>query len=132
LHRDRPDPGLNLAFWPMAMPNQTVTPVRQLHALHRGEECLNLGLDGLSQQSAGAAAQNGRQRVVDCIGLTEETTVLSLVMEYRPLREFRQAFTRLDTPPLSIRHHPDSAIARHQPSLVQAIMMAASNNRQRM
>ena len=33
-------------------------------------------------------------------------------MAYRLLREFRQAFTRLDTPPLSIRHHPGSAIAR--------------------
>ena len=32
-------------------------------------------------------------------------------MAYRLLREFRQASTRLDTPPLSIRHHPDSAIA---------------------
>ena len=32
-------------------------------------------------------------------------------MAYRLLREFRQAFTRLDTPPLSIRHHPGSAIA---------------------
>ena len=33
-------------------------------------------------------------------------------MAYRLLREFRQAFTRLDTPPLSIRHHPGSAIAQ--------------------
>ena len=32
-------------------------------------------------------------------------------MAYRLLREFRQALTRLDTPPLSIRHHPGSAIA---------------------
>src|SRR4051794_35575664 len=32
-------------------------------------------------------------------------------MAYRLLREFRQASTRLDTPPLSIRHHPESAIA---------------------
>jgi hypothetical protein len=32
-------------------------------------------------------------------------------MAYRLLREFRQAFTRLDTPPFSIRHHPGSAIA---------------------
>jgi hypothetical protein len=38
--------------------------------------------------------------------------VLSLVMAYRLLREFRQAFTRLDTPPFSIRHHPGSVIAR--------------------
>jgi hypothetical protein len=33
-------------------------------------------------------------------------------MAYRLLREFRQAFTRLDTPPFSIRHHPGSAIAQ--------------------
>jgi len=33
-------------------------------------------------------------------------------MAYRLLREFRQAFTRLDTPPCSIRHHPGSAIAQ--------------------
>ena len=33
-------------------------------------------------------------------------------MAYRPLREFRQAFTRLDTPPLSNRRHPGSDIAR--------------------
>src|SRR6185437_13726381 len=41
-----------------------------------------------------------------------ETTVLSLVMAYRLLREFRQASTRLDTPPFSPRHHPISGIAR--------------------
>jgi hypothetical protein len=42
--------------------------------------------------------------------------VLSLVMAYRLLREFRQAVTRLDTPPLSPRHHPNSRIApvRHR------------------
>jgi hypothetical protein len=32
-------------------------------------------------------------------------------MAYRLLQEFRQAFTRLDTPPLSICHHPASVIA---------------------
>jgi predicted transposase len=32
-------------------------------------------------------------------------------MAYRLLREFRQASTRLDTPPLSPRHHPNSRIA---------------------
>jgi len=32
-------------------------------------------------------------------------------MAYRLLREFRQAFTRLDTPPFSNRRHPGSDIA---------------------
>ena len=38
--------------------------------------------------------------------------MLLLVMAYRLLREFRQASTRLDTPPFSNRHHLVSAIAR--------------------
>jgi len=37
--------------------------------------------------------------------------VLLLVMAYRLLREFRQASTRLDTPPFSNRRHPFSGIA---------------------
>ena len=41
-------------------------------------------------------------------------------MAYRLLREFRQAFTRLDTPPLSIRHHPGSAIAPNTPRTIRS------------
>ena len=43
--------------------------------------------------------------------------MLLLDMAYRLLREFRQAFTRLDTPPFSNRRHPGSDIApaRHRP-----------------
>jgi len=37
--------------------------------------------------------------------------VLVLVMAYRLLQEFRQASTRLDTPPFSLSHHPFSGIA---------------------
>ena len=38
--------------------------------------------------------------------------MLLLDMAYRLLREFRQAFTRLDTPPFSNRRHPGSDIAQ--------------------
>ncbi len=37
--------------------------------------------------------------------------VLLLDMAYRLLQEFRQAFTRLDTPPFSNRRHSGSDIA---------------------
>ena len=37
--------------------------------------------------------------------------MLLLDMAYRLLREFRQAFTRLDTPPFTNRRHPGSDIA---------------------
>ena len=45
--------------------------------------------------------------------------MLLLDMAYRLLREFRQAFTRLDTPPFSNRRHPGSDIAQRgaQPGL---------------
>jgi hypothetical protein len=38
--------------------------------------------------------------------------VLFLIMAYRSFGRFRQASTRLDTPPFSHRHHPVSVIAR--------------------
>ena len=37
--------------------------------------------------------------------------MLSLIVAYRSFGRFRQASTRLDTPPFSHRHHPVSAIA---------------------
>jgi hypothetical protein len=48
-------------------------------------------------------------------------------MAYRLLREFRQAFTRLDTPPLSIRHHPGSAIAPDRAGIVQQQVSTIGN-----
>ncbi len=42
--------------------------------------------------------------------------MLLLVMAYRSFGRFRQASTHLDTPPFSIRHHPDSAIAHQTPT----------------
>src|SRR5271163_3639291 len=45
-------------------------------------------------------------------GCRRGTTVLFLIMAYRSFGRFRQASTRLDTPPCSHRHHPVSVIAR--------------------
>ena len=70
-HRDRADPGLDQALRSMAVPHNALAPVRQPRALHRGQERLGFRLDGLRQQPAGAAPQDGRQRVVDLIGLAE-------------------------------------------------------------
>jgi hypothetical protein len=55
----------------MAVPNQAVTPVRKLHTLHRRKECVSFCFDRLRQQPTGAAPQDGRQRVVDRLGLTQ-------------------------------------------------------------
>ena len=95
----------------MAVPHQAVAPVRQPHVLHQGQERLGFRLHRLRQQPAVAAPQSRRQRILDRVRLTQETTVLSLLMAYRSFGRFRQASTRLDTPPFSHRHHPVSAIA---------------------
>lgn len=56
----------------MAVPNQTITPIRRLDTLQWGEECIGFCFNGLGRQPARAVPQNRRQRVVDRIGLTEE------------------------------------------------------------
>ena len=51
--------------------------------------------------------------------------MLVLVMAYRLLQEFRQASTRLDTPPFSLSHHPFSGIA-HGPAVVKSAVLASA------
>src|SRR3954447_5535991 len=53
------------------MPHQALTPVRQPQAPHPGQEGLGFRLNGLGQQPAGAAPQDGRQRVVDRLRLMQ-------------------------------------------------------------
>ena len=53
--------------------------------------------------------------------------MLLLDMAYWLLREFRQAFTHLDTPPLSNRRHPDPAIARNRQGCAQAASVSSAN-----
>ena len=60
----------------------------------------------------GATPQNGRQRILKPLGLAQRDNTVSLVMTYRSFRRVWQASTRLDTPPCSACHYPDSVIAR--------------------
>jgi len=71
LHLNRADPGLHQALRAVAVPDDTLAPVRQPLAFHRRQECVGFRLDGLGQQAACAASQDRRQRIVDLIGLTE-------------------------------------------------------------
>jgi len=70
-HRDRADAGLHLALRAVAVPNQALAPIRQPHLPHGGQERIGFRLDGLCQHPAGAVAQDGRERVVNRVGLTE-------------------------------------------------------------
>jgi hypothetical protein len=71
LHRHRADPGLHQTLRAVAMPNQTVTAVRQLDAPHGGKERVGFRFNGLRQQSTRAVPQNRRKRIVDRLGLTK-------------------------------------------------------------
>lgn len=55
----------------MAVPNQALAPVRKLRLSHGGQERLSFCLDRLRRQSVGAIAQDGRERVVSRVRLTE-------------------------------------------------------------
>jgi hypothetical protein len=55
----------------VAVPNQALAPVRQPQLPHGGQERLGFRLNGLRQQPAGAVPQDGRERAVNRVGLTE-------------------------------------------------------------
>src|SRR6202035_1292003 len=58
-------------------------------------------------------SQDNRQWIVDLVGMTKRDNVASLVHGVSlSLRGSGRLDTRLDTPPISFRHHPVSRIAR--------------------
>jgi hypothetical protein len=67
-------------------------------------------LDSMSDQFASSSPENIRQWIVNLIGLTQRLVVwfigVSLLLEVAG-----RLVIRLDTPPCSARHHPDSAVA---------------------
>jgi len=94
------------------VPHHAVAAVRQLLVLHAGQEGRNLGLDRLGQQLAGTGAQHLGQGIVNLAGLTQPDDSGSLAHGVSlSLGDSGGLVTRLDTPPFSGRHHPDSAIA---------------------
>ena len=55
----------------MAVPNQTIAPVRQLQVSHPGQEGLGFQLDSLCEKPPGAGAQHLGQGIIDLVRLTE-------------------------------------------------------------
>ena len=106
---DRTDPGLDGALGSMTMPHKTVATVRQLEVLHRREKHLGLQLDSLRKKLPRTRSQDIRQWIVDLVGLTKADNVAILVHGVSlSLRGSGRLDTRLDTPPISFRHHPVS------------------------
>jgi hypothetical protein len=86
----------------MAVPHNALAPVRQPRALHLGQERLGFRLDSLRQQPAGAAPQDGRQRILDRVGWRSGTTVYRSSWRIAPSGGSGRLVTRLDTPPFSL------------------------------
>src|SRR3954447_23113753 len=68
--RHRPDASLDHPLGTVAVPNQTITPIRQLESLHSCQERLGLQLHSLSQKPSSPRAQDIRQRILELFGLT--------------------------------------------------------------
>src|ERR1039458_787047 len=97
----------------MTMPDDAVATVRQFEILHGGEEHLGLHLDSLCKQLPGARSKDIRQGIIDLVGLTKPNNTAILVHGVSlSLRGSGRLDTRLDTPPISYRHHPVSRLAR--------------------
>ena len=111
LHRDRTDPGLNHGApeHGRAEPRGHARPAAARPSSRPGTPRLPprwLGQAAGGRRSAEPPSADRRSRRADA----GETTVLFLVMAYRSFGRFRQASTRLDTPPFS---HPPSPSFGH-------------------
>src|ERR1017187_6092550 len=94
------------------MPDDAAATVRQFEILHGGEEHLGLHLDSLCKQLPGARSKDIRQGIIDLVGLTKPNNTAILVHGVSlSLRGSGRLDTRLDTPPISYRHHPVSGLA---------------------
>src|SRR5580692_12193833 len=110
---DRPDSCLDRPRRTVTMPHQTVPTVGKLQVLHRGEKRFGLALDGLRKKPPRTRSQDIRQWIVDLVGMTKWDKVASLAHGVSlSLRGSGRLDTRLDTPPISFRHHPVSGIAQ--------------------
>ena len=110
----------------MTVPHKTVATVRKLEVLHRGEKHLGLQLDSLRKKLPRTRSQDIRQWIVDLVGLTKADNVAILVHGVSlSLRGSGRLDTRLDTPPISFRHHPVSRIARQTRPICNVRAMSA-------
>ena len=77
------------------------------------EERLSFQLDSLREQLSRTRSQDIGQWIIDLVGVTKTYNIASLVHGVSlSLRGSGRLDTRLDTPPISLRHHPVSGLAR--------------------
>jgi hypothetical protein len=96
----------------MAVPDHPGAAIRQLQLSRRLQKRLQFDFDRLGEQVTGSISQDFCQWIVNRRRLTEGQDVGSLVHGGSlSSRGSGRLDTRLDTPPISFRHHPVSRIA---------------------
>ncbi len=96
----------------MTVPDNTISPISKLEVLHRGQERLGFQLDRPREQLLRTSAQDIGQGIIDLVGVTKTNNIAILIHGVSlSLRGSGRLDTRLDTPPISLRHHPLFRIA---------------------
>src|SRR6266567_613126 len=103
----RPDSRLDRSRGAVTVPHQAISAIGKLQLLHRGEEYLRLHLDSLRKKLPRTKSQDIGQWIVNLVGLTQRDNLAILVHGVSlSSRGSGRLETRLDTPPISPRHHP--------------------------
>ena len=116
---DRADAGLDQALRAVPVSDNALAPVRQLLALHLGQERVSFRLDGLGKQATRAAPQYGCQRVVERVGLTKWDNGAMARHGVSLLREVKAGFyppryaASLKSPSPNFRHSSTSKTRIH-------------------
>src|SRR6202171_3762838 len=109
---DSTDPRLDRAFGTMTVPDNTVSSISKTETLHLGKKCLGFQLDSLRQQLSRTRSQDIGQGIIDLVGVTKTNNIAILIHGVSlSLRGSGRLDPRLDTPPISLRHHPGSSLA---------------------
>jgi hypothetical protein len=97
----------------MTVPDNTVSSISKPEVLHLGKKRLGFQLDSLRQQLSRTRSQDIGQGITDLVGVTKTNNVAILIHGVSlSLRGSGRLDTRLDTPPISLRHHPGSGLAQ--------------------
>jgi len=109
---DSTDPCLDRASGSMTVPDNTVSSISKPEVLHLGKKRLGFQLDSLRQQLSRTRSQDIGQGIIDLVGVTKTNNIAILIHGVSlSLRGSGRLDTRLDTPPISLRHHPGSGLA---------------------
>src|ERR1017187_3334635 len=125
---DSTNPRLDRTFGTMTVPDNTVSPISKPEVLHLGKKHLGFQLDSLREQLSRTRSQDIGQWIIDLVGVTKTNNIAILIHGVSlSLRGSGRLDTRPATPPISLRHHPGSRIARHMAQRPRHVRSCTAN-----